>query len=62
MTDDLPHWTINIHHAAVVIGYDDMNIYLNDPAFENAPLEASWGDFMLAWSEFDYRYALISSP
>jgi ABC-type bacteriocin/lantibiotic exporter with double-glycine peptidase domain len=61
MTGDLPYWTVNIHHAVVVVGYDDSDIYFNDPVFENAPQQASWGDFILAWSEFDYRFALMSS-
>ena len=59
-TGDLPYWSANIRHAVLVIGYDEDSVYLSDPAFEQAPQTVSWDDFLLAWSEFDYRYAVIS--
>jgi hypothetical protein len=36
-------------------------LLVNDPAFADSPKQVSWGNFLLAWSEFDYKYALISS-
>lgn len=59
-TGDFPYWSANIRHAVLVVGYDDNNVYLNDPVFAEAPQFVSWGDFLLAWSEFDYRYACIN--
>ncbi len=59
-TGDLPYWNANLRHAVVVVGYSDTHVSLNDPAFPDSPKEVSWGDFMLAWSEFDYRCALIT--
>ena len=58
-TGDLPFWSTNIRHAVLAVGYDDEIVYLNDPVFADAPQRVSWGDFLLAWSEFDYRYAVI---
>ncbi len=31
----------------------------NDPAFADAPKQVMIDELMLAWSEFDYTYALI---
>jgi hypothetical protein len=59
LTGDLPYWSANLRHAVLVVGYDDVAVYLNDPAYPVAPQSVGWGDFMLAWSEFDYRYALL---
>ena len=61
ITGDLPYWAISLRHAVLVVGYDDAIVYLNDPAFSDSPKHAGWGDFLLAWSEFDYRYAQITA-
>lgn len=61
MTGDLPYWSANTSHAVVVVGYDDQTILLNDPMFDEAPQRVSWGDFMLAWSEQDYAFAIVSA-
>lgn len=42
-----------------VWGYDEAQVFLNDPDQPTAPVVVSWGDLMLAWSEFDYKYTLI---
>lgn len=60
-TGELPYWYIRLRHAVIVVGYDEAQVYLNDPDQPKAPVTVSWGDLMLAWSEFDYRYALISA-
>jgi ABC-type bacteriocin/lantibiotic exporter with double-glycine peptidase domain len=60
-TGDLPYWAIRLRHAVLMVGYNEKNVYLNDPDQATAPVTASWGDLMLAWSEFDYKYALILS-
>ena len=59
-TGDLPYWSYATSHAVVVVGIDDDNVYLNDPYFEKAPQRVSHDEFLLAWSEFDYTYAVIS--
>ena len=58
-TDQLPYWTYVTDHAVVVVGFNDQVVYINDPAFEQAPQRVSHVEFELAWMEFDYRYALI---
>jgi len=58
-TGDLPYWSSSTQHAVVFAGYDEEQVFLYDPVYLDAPKQVSWGDFMLAWSEFDYRYAVI---
>ncbi len=49
-TNELPYWKkVNVQHAVVVVGMDADHVYLNDPAFPNAPVRVLLGDFDLAW-------------
>jgi uncharacterized protein YvpB len=59
-TADLPYWDYGTDHALVVVGFDEQNIYVNDPAFDNHPIPISVIEFELAWMAFDYRYSLIT--
>lgn len=60
-TGELPYWqATNTQHAVVVVGLDSDWIYLNDPAFLNAPVQVSLGDFDLAWLEQGEFYAVIT--
>ena len=61
-TGELPYWPANTPHAVVIAGYDDAHLYVNDPAFAIAPQAVQWDEFMLAWSEMDYAYAVITRP
>ncbi len=54
------YWSADVRHALLVIGYDDTHLYLNDPAFPDAPQRVPLDEVMLAWLEFDYAYALIT--
>jgi ABC-type bacteriocin/lantibiotic exporter with double-glycine peptidase domain len=58
-TGQLPYWTYATDHAVLVVGFDEQAVYVNDPAFEQAPQRVPYADFELAWLEFDYRYAVI---
>ena len=58
-TGDLPHWNEDTAHVMVAIGADDEAIYVNDPAFDTAPQTIPLDYFLLAWSEFDHRCAVI---
>ncbi len=40
-------------------GLDDELIYLHDPYFPDAPKEVQRDEFLLAWLEQDYWYAVI---
>ena len=56
----LPYWNgENTSHVAVVVGYDDQHVYLNDPAFADAPQPVLWGGFLAAWEEYDRMTAVI---
>jgi ABC-type bacteriocin/lantibiotic exporter with double-glycine peptidase domain len=59
LTGDLPYWNENAAHVMVAIGIDDEAIYVNDPAFDKAPQTIPLDYFLLAWSEFDHRCAII---
>jgi len=43
----------------VVVGLDDNFIYVNDPAFPDAPIQIERGEFDLAWLEWDEKYAVL---
>ena len=42
-----------------VVGFDDVQVYLNDPAFANAPQMVLWDSFLAAWAEYDETAILI---
>lgn len=55
-TSGLSYWSYSTDHAVVVVGFDEQNIYVNDPAFPNYPIPIPVNQFELAWMGFDYRY------
>jgi len=59
-TADLPHWDRQADHAVVVVGMDSQYVFLNDPAFEIAPIIVPLGDFDLAWLAKDEDFAIAS--
>lgn len=57
----LPHWKhVETHHAVVVVGVDEENIYLNDPFFAEFPLSAPIDHFLGAWAGHNEQFAIIS--
>ena len=62
-TGELPHWSYSTDHALVVVGYDDDNVFVNDPDRnkDEVPITVPRGDFELAWLERDYYYALVTA-
>lgn len=60
-TRNLSYWERETAHAVVVVGMDARTVYLNDPAFLDAPKAISRLEFLLAWSDFDMLYAVIRS-
>ena len=58
-TGELPYWDESSDHAVVLTGLDDEFVYLNDPAFLEAPIRVSRGEFDLAWLEKDEVYAVL---
>ena len=60
-TGELPYWQgVDTFHSVVIVGYDQTRVFVNDPYFEDAPKTVMRGDFLLAWLEMGYRYAVIS--
>lgn len=60
-TRELPYWRgFDTYHSVVVVGYDEAQIYVNDPHFDDAPQSVAIGDFLLAWLEMSNRYAALS--
>lgn len=60
-TRELAYWeNVSVRHAVVVVGMDSEYIYLNDPEFDNAPIQASLGDFDLAWFEQEEVYVILA--
>lgn len=58
----LDHWMgEETPHVAVVVGYDERYVYLNDPAFPTAPQPVLWDGFLAAWVEYDQMAAIIQS-
>ena len=58
-TGELPYWKYDTPHAVLVVGYDDTQIYLNDPDRIEHPIAVSKDDFELAWLARYYYSAFI---
>jgi hypothetical protein len=58
-TGDLPYWNVDTLHAIVLAGIESDRAFVFDPAMEDAPQSVSVDDLMLAWSHFDYTYAVV---
>ena len=53
------YWGVAAFHAVVVTGLDEESVYVSDPYFADAPKEVPRTEFMLAWLEQDYWYAVL---
>ncbi len=59
-TQMLSYWDYQeMIHAVVVIGIEGETIYLNDPAFPEAPQVIALAEFNLAWYEEKNLYGVI---
>lgn len=58
-TGEMAYWAIDTPHAVVLAGLEAMQAYLFDPAWEKAPQRVSVEELLLAWSHFDYAYAVL---
>jgi hypothetical protein len=58
-TGELPYWDQDTPHAVVVVGIEADTVFVNDPAFESAPIPVPTGDFQLAWDEFGCQWAAL---
>ena len=58
-TGDLPDWDVDTPHAVVLIGFDDEYAILLDPTLRSTPVRVPVDSLMLAWSHFDYTFAVL---
>lgn len=56
----LDYWDISTAHVLVVVGYDEDNIVVNDPFFENQEIKIPKTIFIQAWSVFQNLMVIIS--
>ncbi len=59
-TGDLSYWSVDTPHAVVLAGIEADRAYLMDPAAEIAPAIIPMDNLLLAWSYFDYTYAVLT--
>ncbi|MCB9430656.1 MAG: C39 family peptidase [Ardenticatenaceae bacterium] len=59
---ELPYWQGEIfQHAVVAVGMDEQFIWLLDPALTDSnSVSTPLDDFMLAWGEMDYSFAVLN--
>jgi ABC-type bacteriocin/lantibiotic exporter with double-glycine peptidase domain len=59
-TGELSYWREDVRHAVVVVGLTPLTIFLNDPAFDKAPIGVARAEFELAWIEQDNMYVMLN--
>lgn len=57
--DDVQFWPYTHHHAVVVVGFDEQQVFVHDPMQVEAPLAVYLDSFLLAWSRRDEQYAVM---
>lgn len=57
--DITSQWPYYRDHAVIVVGFDDTQVFVNDPAQSEAPLAVDIDTFLLAWANRDYEYGVI---
>lgn len=65
-TGELSYWDskkyLDYLHTVVVIGYNDENILVNDPAFSEYPKIIPINEFLEAWSYSQQMLIFIEKP
>ena len=57
---ELPQWQgRRAQHAVLLVGADQRDMHLHDPAMTYGPITVPIDDFLLAWQEMDNRYAVL---
>ena len=58
---ELPHWRGECsYHALVIVGLEAGAVHLLDPAADAEVITVPRGDFLLAWDERAYTYAVVT--
>jgi ABC-type bacteriocin/lantibiotic exporter with double-glycine peptidase domain len=58
-TGTLEHWSMDIFHTVVLVGFDAMSAAMLDPYFTAAPQTASLASFEKAWAQTGQFTAFI---
>ena len=62
-TGELSYWNSKEYfdylHSVVVVGFDEENVFINDPAFPNYPILIPYNEFLEAWSYSQQMLILI---
>jgi len=62
-TEEIDYWDSDLYldylHAVVVVGFDKLNIFVNDPAFQDHPKKISFNSFLNAWSYSQHMSILL---
>jgi ABC-type bacteriocin/lantibiotic exporter with double-glycine peptidase domain len=59
-TGQLSYWQEDTQHVILMSGYEDRDLWVNDPAFPEGPQRIQADELMLAWDEFDNIYATLT--
>lgn len=59
-TKELSYTDLETQHAVVLVGWMDDTVYLLDPLMSEQPIAVSEDEFILAWLEHDYIFAIIN--
>ncbi len=59
-TGELLYWARRAAHALVLVGLEGSTAYVNDPAFDSAPLPLGLGDLLLASDAMGNMVAVIA--
>lgn len=55
----LDYWPVETSHVALIVGYDEKTVLLNDPAFAEQARAVDWDAFLAAWAEFDEAAVIV---
>jgi ABC-type bacteriocin/lantibiotic exporter with double-glycine peptidase domain len=60
-TSELTYWRGHIaQHVILLVGTDEHNVYLLDPAQNPTVISVSIDEFLLAWDEMEFAYIVIA--
>jgi ABC-type bacteriocin/lantibiotic exporter with double-glycine peptidase domain len=59
-TDAFSHWNESAQHAVVVTDLNASTVVLNDPALAHHSVRVGLEEFMLAWSDMDLQYVILT--
>ena len=58
-TQELSYWSGSFQHTVILAGETDETVHLFDPGIETAPVTIPTAELLLAWSYFDFSFAVI---